>query len=108
MTLPLVVDPLPLHTDRDGVIRVDGTRISLDLVVLAFKEGATADEIVERYPALSLKDVHAVIAYYLRHQAEVDAYCRDQERQADEARSLNEARFDPTGIRERLLARRCG
>lgn len=108
MTLPLMVDPLPLHTDRDGVIRVGGTRISLDLVVLAFKDGATADEIVERYPTLDLRDVYAVITYYLHHQAEVDAYCCDQERQADEARRLNEARFDPTGIRERLLARRCG
>jgi uncharacterized protein (DUF433 family) len=108
MTLPLTVDPLPLHTDRDGVIRVGGTRVSLDIVILAFNEGAEAEEIVERYPTLSLKDVYAVIAYYLRHQAEVDSYCKDQERQADEARQLNEARFDPVGIRERLLARRCG
>lgn len=106
MTLPLMADPLPLRTDQHGVIRVGGTRVTLDLVVYAFNEGATAEEILERYPSLQLADIRSVISYYLHHRNEVDAYCRDQERQADEIRRKIEARFDPRGIRERLLARR--
>jgi hypothetical protein len=35
--------------------------------------------IVEAYPALRLDDVYAVIAYVLRHPAEVKAYMQDTE-----------------------------
>lgn len=40
--------PLPLETSADGVIRVRGTRITLDTVWAAFNEGATAEEIVQQ------------------------------------------------------------
>ncbi len=36
---------LPLKTDKDGVIRVSKTRVSLDTIVNAFLEGLTAEEI---------------------------------------------------------------
>jgi hypothetical protein len=61
---------------------------------------------VDADPPLDLADVYAVIAYYLRHRAEVDAYLQEREQQAREIRRQIEARFDPTGVRERLLARR--
>lgn len=108
MTLPLMADPLPLHTDPHGVIRVGGTRVTLDTVVYAFNEGATAEEILERYPSLQLADIHSVISYYLHHRDEVDRYLRKREQEAEEIRSKVEARFDPQGVRERLLARRRG
>ena len=85
-------------------MRVGGTRVTLDTVVAAFLEGATAEEIA--YPVLALADVYAAIGYYLRHRSEVEAYL-DQRRQAGErVRGENAARFDPAGIRARLLARR--
>ena len=62
--------------------------------------------IVEKYTSLQLADVYAVIAYYLRHQDEVDAYLREQERLADEIRQKIEAHYDPVDLRARLLARR--
>jgi uncharacterized protein (DUF433 family) len=108
MTLPLMADPLPLHTDPHGAIRVGGTRVTLDTVVYAFNEGATAEEILERYPSLQLADIHSVISYYLHHRAEVDGYLREREQEAEEIRRKIEAQFDPQGIRERLLARRRG
>ena len=46
--------PPPLHEDGDGVFRVAGTRVSLDSVVIAFDMGATAEEIVHKYPTLDL------------------------------------------------------
>jgi hypothetical protein len=64
----------------------------LDLVVHAFNEGATPETIVQSYSTLHLADVYAVIAYYLRYQAEVDEYLRDRQRQGEEVRRKIEAR----------------
>jgi len=36
--------------DSHGVLRVGGTRVTLDTVIAVFKEGATPEEIVYRYP----------------------------------------------------------
>ena len=105
-TLVIVAEPIPLEADADGIVRVGGTRVTLDTVVAAFKEGATAEEVVYQYPSLDLVDVYAVIAYYLQRHPEVEAYLRRRQSQANEVRKQNEAQFDPHGIRERLLARR--
>jgi len=98
-------DPAPLAVDADGVVRVGGTRVTLETVVATFQAGYTAEGIVEQYPSLKLGDVYAVIAYYLRHQPDVDAYLRERRQQADDVRKQNEQRFNPVGVRERLLAR---
>ena len=105
MSLSVAAEPVPLETDADGVMRVGKTRVTLDTVVAAFQEGATAEEIVQQYPSLWLADVYTVIAYYLRHRSEIDAYLKRRQQQARDSRAENESRFDPAGIRERLLAR---
>jgi uncharacterized protein (DUF433 family) len=106
MALQVLAEPAPLRVDNDGVLRVDGTRVTLATIVIAFHQGATAETIVQQYPSLTLADVYAVIGYYLHHQSEVDAYLAAQQQEADTVRQQNEARFNPTGIRSRLLARR--
>jgi uncharacterized protein (DUF433 family) len=105
-TLAIAVEPTPLDTDSGGVVRVGGTRVTLDSVVYSFLEGSTAEQILDQYPSLRLADVYAVISYYLRHQEDVEAYLGEQRRQAEDVRRQDEARFDRQGIRERLLARR--
>jgi uncharacterized protein (DUF433 family) len=99
-------DRVPVKTDADGVIRVAGTRVTLDTVVAAFEAGAAAEEIVQQYPSLPLADVYAVIAYYLHHRAEVGAYIAQRQQYAASVRKDNEQRSDRSGVRERLLARR--
>ena len=106
MTFSIETEPVPLEMDTDGVIRVGGTRVTLDTVVAAFNEGATAEEIVQQYPSLHLADVYSVISYYLRHSSEVEAYLRQRQQQRETVRKQNEARFDSSGIRERLISRR--
>jgi len=106
MTLQVLAEPAPLKADAHGVIRVGDTRVPLATIVLAFHQGTTAETIVQQYPSLTLADVYAVIGYYLRHQDEVDAYLIEQQQEADKIRQQNEARFNPAGIRSRLLARR--
>ena len=104
--MEFIAEPIPLAMDKDGTIRVGGTRVTLDTLVAAFKQGATAEEIVLQYPTLQLADVYAVISYYLRETVEVDTYLDRQAAEALEIRKQVEARFDPAGIRDRLLARR--
>lgn len=106
MSISLAAQTVPLRIDADGAVRVGATRVTLDTVVGAFTEGATAEEIVQRYPSLELADVYSVIGYCLRRTAEVDAYLRGRKEQAAAVQRENEARFDPQGIRDRLLARR--
>jgi uncharacterized protein (DUF433 family) len=106
MSIHLDAEAPPLALDPDGVIRVGGTRVTLDTVVDAYLHGATADIIAEQYPSLSAADVYTAIGYYLRHRGEVDSYLRDRQAQAERVRQENERRHDPTGVRVRLVARR--
>src|SRR5437867_2284069 len=57
MALMVEAEPLPLAADVNGVLRVSGTRVTLDTVVGAFNAGALAEEIVLRYDSLQLADV---------------------------------------------------
>jgi uncharacterized protein (DUF433 family) len=95
----------PLKEDADGVLRVAGTRVSLDSIVNAFNMGATAEEIVQRYPSLGIASVYEVIAYVLRHGEALDEYLATRTQKAADVRKELEARFPPDGIRARLLAR---
>jgi uncharacterized protein (DUF433 family) len=100
------VERVPIHTDPDGVVRVAGTRVTLDTIVSSFDAGATAEEIAQQYSSVPLPDVYAVITYYLRHKTEVSAYLHTRHEQATNVREEVERRFPASGIRERLLARR--
>lgn len=106
MELSITTAPLPLQKDAYGVVRVGGTRVTLETVITAFKHGATCEEIVYQYPSLELADVYAVISYYLRHQVEVEAYLEERQQKAKTIRKKIESHFDPQGIRQRLLKRR--
>ncbi|WP_242054734.1 DUF433 domain-containing protein [Nostoc sp. FACHB-190] len=58
MTLAIALEPTPIETDSDGVVRVAKTRVTLDTVVTAFLEGCTPEEIAEQYPSLQLPDIY--------------------------------------------------
>ena len=105
MTLVVDAQTIPLKADSDGVMRVGDTRVTLDTVVHTFEQGHTAEEIVSHYPALRLADVYAVIAYYLNHQVEVQAYLRQQQEEAQKIWEQIETKTDYQAFRERLLAR---
>src|SRR5229473_2429487 len=108
MAAVLTTEPIPFAAGPDGVMRVRGTRVTLDTVVAAFAEGATAEEIAQQYPTASLADVYQVIGYYLRHLAELEPYLARRHREIGETRRSNESNWPPDGIRDRLLARRQG
>lgn len=99
-------EPIPLELRADGVIRVSGTRVTLDTIWAAFTDGATAEEIVQQYPALSLADVYQSIGYCLRHPSVVEEYLAKRGADAAAMRESNESRWRPEGIRDRLMERR--
>jgi uncharacterized protein (DUF433 family) len=105
MLNPAALEPIPLSTDADGVIRVAGTRVTLDTVIDTFMTGASPEEIAQDFPVLRLDDVYAVITYYLRHRTEVDASLRERRARAEGIRREIEAYSPQTGLRDRLLAR---
>ncbi len=95
MTLLLETAPPPLAADKDSVICITGTRVSLDSIAQAFQEGATPEEITAQYETLSLPSVYSVIAYYLQHRVAVEKYLRKRQKQAAKVRQSNETRFSP-------------
>jgi uncharacterized protein (DUF433 family) len=99
------VEAVPLKTDPHGAVRVGGTRVTLDTVIAAYRRGATAEEIARQFDVLRVDDVYAVLAYYLRHQQEVDAYLRERDEAAAQRRAQMEREFPPDRLRERLRAR---
>jgi uncharacterized protein (DUF433 family) len=103
--LPLHADPLPLRLDDAGVVRVGNSRISIDLIVEQYENGMTPEDMVRAYDTLQLADVHAVIAFSLRHRDEVRAYLKRREEEAEALRAKIEAER-PRVLREELLARR--
>ena len=90
MALPIESEPIPLEVDANSVVRVGGTRITLDTIVAAFSQGATAEEITHQYPSLHLADMYTVIAYYLRQREAVESYLQHRQKDADNIRKQNE------------------
>ena len=106
MELTIVSETAPLEMTPEGVVRVGKTRVTLDTVITVFKQGTTAEEIAYRYPSVSLADIYSAIAFYLNHQPEVETYLQQREQKAQEIRRINEGKFDPQGLRDRLIARK--
>ena len=67
----------------EGLYLVGGTRVSLDSLVYLFREGMSAESMVDSYPALTLEQVHGALAFYLGNQKEIDAYLAEGERTAE-------------------------
>ena len=78
-----------------GAIRVGNTRVLLDLVVHEFQRGASPEEIVDSYDALSLPDVYAVRSYYMSNPGPIDEYVTRREEEAAAVRRKIEAAKPP-------------
>lgn len=91
---------------EDDVYRIKGTRVALDSIIYKFQQGRSPESIQDSFPALSLSQVYAAIAYYLDHQAELDDYLKHNE--ASEVEFSRElARLFPKGaaLKERIKNR---
>jgi len=70
--------------DESGVAWIDQTRVKVIEVVLdKLAHGSSPEEMHFQYPHLSLAQIHAALAYYYDHQAELDAEIDTRWRQAN-------------------------
>jgi uncharacterized protein (DUF433 family) len=106
--MPLTFEPItvPLHMDTTGTVRVSRTRVTLDTIITAYNAGESPEGIAVGYPSVPLADIHATLAWYLEHRAQVDAYLQKRAEEGAAWRHFWESRYDKQAIRERLLARR--
>jgi uncharacterized protein (DUF433 family) len=102
---PLTV-VVPLREEPSGVLRVGKSRVLLELVLRAFKAGATPEAIVQSYDTLNLADVYAVVSRYLSAPEPFEEYLRLRDEAALETRRKIEEFQGPQGnLRAILLAR---
>jgi hypothetical protein len=102
---PLTV-AVPLREEPPGVFRVGKSRVLLELVLRAFKAGATPEAIVQAYDTLNLADVYAVVSRYLATPAPFEAYLRQcDEAAAEVRRKIEEHQGSQDNLRALLLAR---
>ena len=77
-----------------GKPRIEGHRITVKHIVLDYQRGGMSpDEIVSAYPTLTLSDVHAALAYYYDHQAEIDADIKEDDDHWAEIQRQNPGRL---------------
>jgi uncharacterized protein (DUF433 family) len=104
--------PVPLRDDGHGGLRVGQTRVSFESVWHMHQQGASPADIVRAFDTLQLADVHAVLAWALRHADDVAAYLeRRNEEAAPIRRQLEQDGLTPTreastDLKAKLLARR--
>lgn len=90
-----------IETDDHGVAWIADTRVKgIEIATDKLAHGSSPEEIYFQYPHLSLAQIHAALAYYYDHQAELDAEIKSRRLEADELAS----RVSDTGLRNKLIA----
>lgn len=103
--------PVPLRDDGHGGLRVGQTRVSFESVWHTYQQGASPTQIVQAFDTLDPADVHAVLAWALRHAGKVQAYLNRRDEEAAETRErLEEAGITPSReesarLKDKLRAR---
>ncbi len=87
MTLE-TVQSVPLTQWEDGSIRVKDTRLLIDTIIHAHKQGECPEDIFESFPSDSytIADIYAVIAYYLTHKEKIEKYLAKRNYEAKKVR----------------------
>src|SRR2546421_9516659 len=68
------------YIDQSEGVRIAGTRVGLDTIIVNFKEDQTPEQIVESFPTVTLAQIYGAIAYYLDNKQLVDDYFAEVER----------------------------
>ena len=70
-------------SNLEGIYRVADSRVSLDSIVYLFREGVSAEGMVDSYPTLTLEQVHGALAFYLANQQLIDRYLSEGKRDTE-------------------------
>ncbi len=66
-----------------GRLRIEGTRITVNQIVVLYKQGYSPEEIADQYSQLSLAQVYAALAFYHANKKEVEADLATEKLEAD-------------------------
>lgn len=104
-TMPVIAAHIVSTRDTcGGAPRIAGSRIRVkDVVIWHIHQGMSLDEIVAKWPHLTLADAHAALAYYYDHQDEIEA-----ELEADGAWYEEMKAKTPSLVQEKLAKLRSG
>ena len=80
-----------------------GTRVLLNVIIVAYQAGVMLEDIAQQFPHVALPDVYLIIAHYLTRTTENGAYLYRGQTEAAGFQCAIETSFDPA--RTRLLAR---
>jgi uncharacterized protein (DUF433 family) len=109
MTMVIAAEPVPIYIDEHGraQAQIANTRVTLEVIVHAYKSGYTPEQIQEQYDILSLSDIYAVITFYLRHKDSVEEYITQQREKGERIkREIQKIQGNfHIGLKERLQER---
>ena len=71
-------------------IRIKGHRIAIQHVMNEYLQGKGPDELLRRFPTLSMEKIYATILYYLTNKEEVEVYLAREKLMDEEAGKLIE------------------
>jgi uncharacterized protein (DUF433 family) len=66
-----------------GRLRIDGTRLTVNQLVVWYKQGYTPEEIADQYPLLTLAQVYTALAYYHVNREEIEVDLAAEKIEAD-------------------------
>jgi uncharacterized protein (DUF433 family) len=67
-----------------GRLRIEGTRMTVNQVVVWYKQGYTPEEIADQYPHLTLAQVYTALAYYHANREEIESDLEAEQIEADQ------------------------
>jgi uncharacterized protein (DUF433 family) len=67
-----------------GHLRINGTRMTVNQLVVYYKQGYTPEEIADQYPHLTLAQVYTALAYYHANREEIEAELAAEKLEADQ------------------------
>jgi uncharacterized protein (DUF433 family) len=90
--------------EQDGEVRLTGHRISLFDVLWFYREGQSAEMLIEQFPTLSMALIHKTLAYYWENKSELDVELDRTQQELDAAWATGN-HVDVVALRARLAAR---
>ena len=66
-----------------GRLRINGTRVTVNQLVVWYKQGYTPEEITDQYPHLTLAQVYTALAYYHANREEIEVELSAEKIEAD-------------------------
>lgn len=61
-----------------GRPRIAGRRVSVQAIVVLYKQGMSPEEIAEEFEFLTLAQIYAALAYYHANKDEIEAYLAEE------------------------------